>query len=415
MKSWGIVSDTQIDGATLQDVVDGLKQFVAKEVVGRHAEHGALLNEPRATYDAAGRMQPEVVEHIRAVRRASAESGYFNISVPTDMGGAGLGFYAYYEAWKAIHEVADPHHWLSQFAISHWAFGPSAALEGMTDRAKEEILTGLVAGEQIMCFGMSEPDAGSDALAMRTTATRVDGGWVLNGRKIWTSHAPIADWMLVFAVTADRESNGGRPGISAFMVPMDAPGIDIHSIIKMWDEIGGHEAETALTDVQVEDWQLVGELNRGFASAMRGVSLGRIYNSARGYSIGRWALNVALEYSTQRSTFGKKLYEHQAVLHPLAESAASLMAADAFATRVARALDEGQRLKKEVAAMKYLAVRAGFDAVDRAMQTHGAIGFSNELGLTEAFKTMRKLRVADGTDEILLRTIGAELVHSGHF
>ncbi|PRZ44282.1 acyl-CoA dehydrogenase [Antricoccus suffuscus] len=393
----------------LADLVSGLDGFVRKEVIGRHETHRALLEDPRQHYDNDGRLVPEVVQIIRDIRMASAEAGYFNLAVPTHLGGSGLGHLAYYLAWKRVYELCPPGNWLAQFAISHWAFGPSIALEGITDEVKERVWPNLISGEQILCFGMSEPGAGSDAMAMTTRATPSGDGWALNGRKIWTTHVPIADWMVVFAVTDPDAQAARKGGISAFLVPMDSPGLELHSIIKMWGEIGGNEGETVFEDVRLEPWQLIGTQHRGFRAAMQGVSLGRIYNSARAVATGTWALQTALDYGAQRETFGEPLLDRQAIGHPLAEASARLHAAHLVALNTARLLDEGRPARKELPMMKYLAIEAANYAVDRAIQTHGAIGFSNELHLVEALSTFRALRVADGTDEILLRTILASL------
>ncbi|MFF5261675.1 acyl-CoA dehydrogenase family protein [Actinomadura viridis] len=406
------MSGSPVDGLVpdeLAELVDGMEGFVTREVLGRHEEHRALLADPRRQYDESGRYAPEVVEVIRDLRRASSKAGYFNLAVPERLGGAGLGHLAYYLAWERIYTLCPPGNWLAQFAISHWAYGPSVALEGLTDEARERAWPGLLGGDEILCFGMSEPDAGSDAMAMTTRAERSGDGWVLNGRKIWTTHAPIADWMVVFAVTDPERQAARRGGISAFLVPMGAPGLDLHSIIRMWGDVGGNEGETVFEDVRVEPWQLVGEEHRGFGVAMKGVSLGRLYNSARAVATGQWALRKALEYGAHRVTFGEPLLDRQAVGHPLAEAAARLHAAHLVALNTARLLDDGHKARKELPMMKYLAIDAAYYTVDRAIQTHGAIGFSNELHFTEALRSLRSLRIADGADEILLRTVLAEL------
>lgn len=393
----------------LAELVDGMEGFVRHEVLGRHEKHAKLLDDPRLYYDESGRLVPEVVEIIRDTRRASAEAGYFSLAVPEHMGGGGLGHLAYYLAWERIYELCPPGTWLAQFAIAHWAYGPSIALDGLTEEAKQRVWPGLMDGGTILCFGMSEPGAGSDAMSMSTRATGSGDGWLLNGRKIWTSHAPIADYMVVFAVTDPERHTARRGGISSFLVPLNAPGVDRHSVIRMWGDIGGNEAETVFEDVYVEPWQLVGEEHRGFGVAMKGVSLGRLYNSARAVATGTWAMRKALDYGAQRRTFGEPLLDRQAIGHPLAEAATRLHAAHLLALNTARLLDEGRPARKELPMMKFLAIEAGSLAVDRAIQTHGAIGFSNELHFTEAMRSFRSLRIADGADEILMRTVLAEL------
>jgi len=291
------------------------------------------------------------------------------------------------------------------YAVSHWEFGPSRLLVKVTPRAQEEILAPLMAGEKSMCFGLSEPGAGSDAAALKTKAEPDGDGWRVTGRKIWTSNAPIADYCILFAITDPERAAARRGGISAFLVPTDAPGFEVQRVIKLFGHIGGDEAELRFEDLKVEPWQLVGELHEGFAMALYGVSLGRIYNSARAVGYGRWALEQALDYANTREAFDQPIANYQGVTFPLADCAMELHAAHLMGLNSATLLDRGERAIKELSMTKAYAVQAGYRAVDQAMQTHGAMGFTNELGLTDAWHALRIVNVADGTNEILRRTI----------
>jgi acyl-CoA dehydrogenase len=154
----------------------------------------------------------------------------------------------------------------------------------------------------------------------------------------------------------------------------------------------------------------VGQLNHGFAAALYGVSLGRIYNSARAVGYGRWAVELALEYAKTREAFGSAIAEYQGVSFPLAEAATELHGAHLMGLNAAMLLDRGEVAVKELSMAKAYSVQVGYRAVDRAMQTHGAMGFTNELGLTEAWHALRIVNVADGTNEILNRTIAQRLL-----
>jgi acyl-CoA dehydrogenase len=266
------------------------------------------------------------------------------------------------------------------------------------------------AGDTSMCFGLSEPGAGSDAAALATRAVPHGDGWKISGRKIWTTNAPVAEYCIVFAITNPALASSHKGGISAFLVPTNSPGFEVQRVIRLFGHIGGDEAELRLEDVFVEPWQLVGELDRGFEAALYGVSLGRIYNSARAVGYGRWALERALEYSKVRETFGRPIAEYQGVTFPLAESAAELHAAHLMGLNAAALLDQGQQAVKELSMTKAYSVQVGFRAVDRAIQTHGAIGFTNELGLYHAWHSLRIVNVADGTNEILNRTVVQRLL-----
>jgi len=261
-----------------------------------------------------------------------------------------------------------------------------------------------------MCFGMSEPDAGSDAMMMKTRAVADGEGWRLSGSKIWTTNSPYADHCIVFAVTDPAAAAARKGGISAFLVPTASPGFSVQRVIRMWGHAGGNEAVLGFADVRVEPHQLVGRLHRGFATAMLGVNLGRIYNSARAIALGRWGIQTALEYAKLRKTFGRPIAEYQAVTFPLAESAMQIHAAHLMALNVCQLLDAGHPARKELSMTKAYAAQAAALALDRAMQAHGALGFTNEMHLAHNFLRMRMINVADGSNEILRRTIVGEML-----
>ena len=391
-------------------LADAVEAFIRAEIVPRHEKHHRLLSEPRLTYAEDGRYVPEVVALIREVRMAAARAGYYTMCVPEALGGAGLGLLAYFVVWERIYRICGSHHWLGAYIVSHWAFGPSPVLAQVTDQAKDEILAGMLEGRTSMCFGMSEPGAGSDAAMLKTRAEPDGNGWRLNGRKIWTTNSPQADYCIVFAITDPERAARKAGGISAFLVPTSSPGFTVESIIRMHGSVGGNEGALVLENIRVEPWQVVGTLHEGFRIGLLGVSLGRIYNSARAVGLGRWALQMALDYARQREAFGKPISEYQGVTFPLAESAMELHAAHLMALNVAALLDSGQRAIKELSMAKAYAVEIGARALDRAIQAHGAIGFTNELGLVHAWQDVRSVNVADGTNEILRRTIVQRLL-----
>lgn len=391
-------------------LADGVERFLKAEVFPRHAKDHRLLSEPRHTYAEDGRYAPDVVRHIREVRMAAAEVGYYGMSVPEALGGGGLGMLAYFVVWERIYRLCGSHNWLGAYTVSHWAFGPSPVLLQITERARGEILADMMAGRTSMCFGMSEPGAGSDATMIQTRATPDGDGWRINGRKIWTTNSPQADWCIVFAVTDPERAARKAGGISAFLVPTNAPGFTLESVIKMHGSVGGNEGSLVFEDLRVEPWQLVGDLHDGFKIGLLGVSIGRVYNTARAVGLGRWAMEMALAYAGQREAFGKPITEYQAVTFPLAETAMELHAAHLMALNVATLLDRGERAVKELSMTKAYAVEIGARALDRAMQTHGAIGFTNEIGLVHAWQDVRNVNVADGTNEILRRTIVQRLL-----
>jgi acyl-CoA dehydrogenase len=402
-----IAFELPADVLTVRDAVLG---FVRAEVLPRMQQHADLLNDARKLYGEDGAYSEPVEHLIKEIRMASARAGFYGMCVPTELGGGGLGHLAYYTAWEAIYRTVGGNGVITPWVIAHWAIGPSRLLEHVTPEARERVLTGLMTGETSMCFGLSEPGAGSDASMIRTRAERTERGWRISGRKLWTSNGPNADWCIVFAITDPERAARKKGGISGFMVPTDAPGFEVESVVKLYGAPGGHEGALLLDNIDVEPWQLVGTLHEGFKLALYGVSLGRVYNSARAVGQGRWALEKALDYAKQREAFGQSISNYQGVAFPLADCATELHAAHLLGLNAAMLLDQGSPAIKELSMAKSYSVQVGLRAVDRAMQTHGGMGLTNEVGLVHAWHDLRTVNIADGTNEILARTISQRLL-----
>jgi len=390
--------------------VEGVEGFVRREVFPLHAKHGALLSDSSLKYNARGVFSDDAWKVTTHLRNLAAEAGFYAMCAPADLGGGGMGHLAYYAAWERIFHLCGTKHWLGHHMISHWAKGPSPVIRNLTARARELYLPGLLSGDQTMCFGLSEPGAGSDAAGIQSVARPDGDGWLLSGSKIWTTNSPHADYMIVFAITDPELASVRKGGISAFIVPTSSPGFTRDKVIRMWGSSGTDECMSYFDEVRLEPHQLVGELHKGFATAMLGVGLGRIYNCARSVGLSRWSLEMAFDYIKTRKTFGKAVSEYQGVTFPLAQSATEIHAARLMSINVAMLQDQGKRASKELAMAKGFAVQAGVRAVDRAIQSHGAIGMTNELGLTDAFVILRKINVADGTNEILNRLVAKEML-----
>lgn len=387
-------------------VRDGLTSFIQRVVIPAHEKHANILER---RYDSRGRTTTDAWRIITEIRQKSAEAGFYTMCVPKELGGAGMGYLAYFGAWERVFHLVANKYWLGTGAIAHWSRGPSLLLTKLQPELRDAVTPDLMSGRKTLCFALSEPGAGSDATRIKTRATRDGDGWRLTGNKIWITNAPYADHAIVFAVTSPKAAEEGRSGISAFLVPTNSPGFELQSLIKMWGSSGSDEGQLRFDNVRIEPYQLLGELDRGFGIAMMGVGLGRLYNAARGVGTGRWALELGLSYAKLREAFGKPLAEHQGVSFPLAEAAMNIHAAHLAARNAASLLDQGLRATKELSIAKALAVEAGRSAVDRVMQVHGAMGFTNEMHLTSAYVALRKVAVADGSSEILRRQIAKNL------
>lgn len=386
-------------------LLEAVQGFLKARVFPLHQKHEATLTNQRLLYEEDGRFTPEILRLIGEVRTAAAKEGFYAMCAPKHMGGGGFPLVAYFAVWEQIFRMCGMKCWLGHHVLSHWAKGPSAVLDNMHPEAKKVLLPDIMSGKTTLCFGLSEPEAGSDAAMIKTRATADGDGWRLNGGKIWTTNSPHADYAIVFAVTDPEQAAKRTGGISTFLVPTNAKGFVIEKVIRMWGSPGGDEAILHFDDVRLDPMHLVGKLHKGFRTAMLGVNLGRIYNSARVVGIGRWALEMAFEYAKVRQTFGRPLSDYQGVMFPLAESAMQIHAAHLMSLNVAQLIDSGAAAQKELSMTKAFAVEAGVKAIDRVIQIHGAIGMTNEMHLTDAFITMRKINVADGTNEILRRQI----------
>jgi acyl-CoA dehydrogenase len=352
-------------------------------------------------YDGGGRLSPEVLQAFAEVRRASASAGFYTMLLAEELGGGGLGFEALFRLWETLFDVCGAEYWLGHQAISHWSRGPSHLYQLMNSDFRDEVYPRLMNGELTTCFALSEPDAGSDIWRLRTVAERVDGGWLLNGTKQWSTNAPYADWCLAFVVTDRAAFSQHRGGVTGFIVNMHADGVLLESVIRMFGHAGGDEGIISFQDTFVPERQVIGAPGEGLTYAMSGISTGRLYNSARATGLAKWAVSKALNYAEERTTFGEPLIENQAISFPLADAAMEIHAAHLMGLDTARALDEGRQARTEVSMMKTYSIEMAIRAIDHAIQVHGAMGLTNELHLTEAWQQLRRTRIADGSSEMM--------------
>lgn len=393
-----------------QSVLDGLAGFLRAEVFPLHEQYASVLNDPRQRYGADGRHVPEVEELRRRVRAASAEAGYYTMTVPEPLGGGGQGALTTYAAWELIYRLSGPRCWLAHEAVAHWATGPSFVFGQVSAEVRDAVLPQLMSGEKTMCFMMSEPGAGSDAWSMTTRAVGgPETGWRITGVKQWTTNGPHADFGLIFAVT-DPEALAARTGgLSAFLVPSDAPGFHVDSVIGLYGETGGNHAIISLDDLRVNATDLVGDEGKGAAIGLGGISLGKMYNSAKAVGLSRWALDLAIDYACERESFGARLMDRQGISFPLAESATNIHAAHVLGLETAASIDAGLPSVKESAMCKIFSTESATKAIDRAIQTFGGMGITSEMHLAEAWQMIRTVQIADGSAEILRRLVANRL------
>lgn len=397
-------------GELTTTVIEGLLSFVRSFVEPLEEENAELLADDRRVYSEAGGYSNEVTDLFRQVRTAAAEAGYYAMLAPTEVGGGGLGNLANFLAWEALHHHYGPGKLLPYHAVGHWTSGPSFLLAGLHESIQNTIMAEVMGGQASVCFGMSEPDAGSDAWAMSTRAIRDGDEWIISGTKQWISNSPYAKYAFIFAVSDEEMRRQRSGGISCYLVPMDSEGFRIDSVIKLYGHIGGNEAILSLSDVRVPATHLVGELHQGFQLALGGVSLGRIYNAGRCVGLARWALEHACEHVRTRKAFGHALTDYQGVTFQLAESAMEIYAARSMALRCATLLDAGAPGIKELSIVKAYATEMCFGVFDRCMQVLGGMGLTNEMHFVDGWHQARTVRIADGTGEIMRRNIARRVL-----
>ena len=213
-----------VSHAEIADISEGLIKFVHQVVEPLEERHRDVLENPRLHYTESGRPTEEYSTIRKESRMAAADAGYYTMFTPSELGGGGLGAAASFLVLEGLLREFGPGRPLVEDVIGKWNRGPSGILKEFSDVLRSEIGSDLMSGRKIFCFALSEPDAGSDAWAMTSNATRVEGGWILNGVKQWISDSPYADFVLVFAVSDSEAKKSRRGGISAFMIPMDTPG-----------------------------------------------------------------------------------------------------------------------------------------------------------------------------------------------
>jgi acyl-CoA dehydrogenase len=391
--------------AEVAELIDGVLGFVDAIVVPLEKKHAHLLDDPRLAYDQRGAHSPELRKLTAEVRTRAAEAGYYQMFAPKEVGGGGFGSYCLYRVWEALHHRYGPGRKLPVATVAHWAYGPGPLCSHLSKVAATQMLEPFMKGEITGCFGMSEPDAGSDAWAMRTKATREGDDWVISGTKQWITNSPMADYIFVFAVTDEELRRERKSGVSCFVVPMNSRGLAVDSVIKLFGHIGGDEGIVSFNEVRVPSSALVGQLHKGFNLALEGVSTGRMYNAGRCVGFARWALDKASAYAKQRVAFGKAIAEYQGVSFQLADSAVDIYAADMMSRDCAQRIDRGVRAVNELAMVKLFTTEMCSRVYERCMQVHGGMGLTNETKLYDGWQQARFVRIADGSAEIMRRNI----------
>ncbi|MCG3754501.1 acyl-CoA dehydrogenase family protein [Amycolatopsis sp. Poz14] len=339
--------------------------------------------------------------------KAFAAGGWLGAMIPEEYGGIGLGLE---EAAVMMGEIsASGAGMAGGSAIHFYVFPPAPIVKYGSEEMKREYLPQLAAGELLMAFGVTEPDAGVDTSRIKTKATKVDGGWKINGKKVFITNAQNAQKILLLARTSPRREDKPLYGMSLFFADMDRDRITVREIEKL-----GRAAidtnELFIDDLFVPEDRLVGEVDKGFYYLLDGLNPERIVVGMEGIGLGRAALDIATEYAKNRVVFDRPIGQNQAVAHPLADSWIRLEAAEGMVMRAAKLFDEGKPCGPEAAAAKYLGAEGGFEACDRAFSTLGGYAYAKEYHVERLWREVRLLRNAPFSQEMVRNYISQQVL-----
>jgi acyl-CoA dehydrogenase len=330
--------------------------------------------------------------------REVAAGGFLGVAMPEAAGGAGLGVG---DAAQMMHEIALSGAGMSGVSAVHInIFGPHPIAVFGSDEQKARMLRPLITGETRCCFAVTEPDAGLDTSSITTRAEREGDHWLVSGRKIWTTTAQTATHMLLLARSAPK---GARPtdGLSLFYTKLDRTKVEVREIPKM----GRHAVDSNMLFIdglRVPSEDLIGEAGKGFDYLLHAFNPERILVAAEAVGIGRNALKRAAAYARERIVFGRPIGKNQAIQHPLARSWAELEAAWLMVVHAASLYDSGRPCGLEANAAKYLAAEAAFKACERAVMTHGGMGYAREFHVERLLREVLIARIAPVSREMIL-------------
>lgn len=369
-------------------LVKSMRQFLQRE-----------LDPAAEAVEREGKVPESVVAKLR-------EGGYFGLTIPTQYGGSGLGVVAYCLVQE---ELAQTHSSFGTLIAGNNGIGSHALVRFGTEEQKATYLPRLASGELVSAFALSEPNAGSDAEAIETTATPRDGGFVLNGRKHFISRATVAGLFTVMAVT-DRGAKPRRRGLTTFLVERGTPGFNVGPAHRTMGSDVIPAGELTFEDCRVPASNVVGEVNGGFRVAMSTLAEGRVNVAAKCVGAARRLLDLSVAYSKERVQFGRPICQNQAIQWMLADSATEIAAGRALLYATAASLDRGESVRREASMVKLFCSEMVGRVADRALQIHGGMGYMRELPIERMYREVRLWRIVEGTSEIQRLMIATDLL-----
>src|ERR1700704_590942 len=339
---------------------------------------------------------------------AIAKGGWLGMTIPEEYGGHGLGIT---EATLLLEEVARSGGAMNAASAIHLSiFGMQPVVVHGSDELKARTLPPVASGEVHICFGVTEPGAGLDTSRITTFAKRDGDRYVVNGRKVWISKAMESDKILLLTRTQSYDEVSKKTdGMTLFLTDLDRSKVDIRPIKKMGrNAVSSNELFIDNLEIPVED--RIGEQGKGFQYILDGLNPERMLIAAEALGIGRVALEKAVKYGNEREVFGRPIGMNQGIQFPLADSLARLDAAELVLRKATWLYDNGKPCAREANTAKYLCADAAFDAADRALQTHGGMGYSEEYHVGRYFREARMTRIAPISQEMILNYLGEHVL-----
>jgi len=339
---------------------------------------------------------------------AFAKNGYLGMAIPEEYGGAGL---TLTDAALVLQRVAASgacHAGATAVHIS--VFGMTPVVKFGSPEMRQKYLPALVKGDLHVCFGVTEPDAGTDTTRIKTTAVRDGDHYIINGKKVWTSKALESSKCLLLTRTTPLEQCKKKTdGMTLFLVDLDPSAVTIRPIPKMGRE-AVQSCEVFYDNLRVPVSDRVGEEGKGFQYLLDGLNAERIVVALEAIGAGRKAIERATAYAKERVVFGRPIGQNQGVQFPLADSVAKLEAAELVALKAAWLYDNDLPCGDQANIAKYLATEAAFEACDRAVQTHGGYGYAKEYHVERYFRETRVWRIAPLAQNFVLAYIAEKML-----
>ena len=340
--------------------------------------------------------------------KAMAEAGFLGITMPEELGGAGLGVT---EAAVMMHTVTRHGGGMAAASTIHInLFGPHPIVVHGTAEQKKRWLAPLIAGEHKVAFGVTEPNAGLDTTSIETFARREGNGYIVRGRKMWTTTAQEADKILLLTRTTPKaECKRPTEGMTLFYTDLDRSKIEVRRIAKMGRSAVDSNA-LFIDDLAVPEEDRIGEEGKGFRYLLDGLNPERILFGIEAVGLGRDALARASQYAKERVVFGRPIGQNQGIQHPLAENWAYLESAYWMCMRAAWLYDNKQPCGAEANAAKLLGGRAGYEAALRAVMTLGGMGYAKEYQVERLLREAILPRIIPVTEQLILSFIGENVL-----